>query len=81
MEISKAVALRLGKMLNSNNMTQYRFAQISGIPFDMIKSIMKGRAKGVNLKTVILIAEAFNISASEFLNDPIFKADNLKLDW
>ena len=61
-------------------MTQYKLAQISGVPFATIKSIMQRRTKGISLKTVILLANGLNITPSEFIDDQSFLAKNLDLD-
>ena len=37
-------------------------------------------AKGVNLKTVIAIADGFGMNISEFLNSSLFDYDNLNMD-
>lgn len=79
MNLSKAVALRLDKLLLEQDMSLYSLHQKTGISKDTFKSIRKGKAKGVNLKTVVLIAEGFGMSASEFLNDPQFDYANLSL--
>lgn len=80
MNISQAVALRIAELLKLNGLTQYRLEQNTGISHDTIKSIMKGKAKGVNLRTLIAIADGFHISVSEFLNCDLFKYDNLNMD-
>lgn len=41
---------------------------------------MKGKAKGVNLKTLVAIADGFGITVSEFLNSALFLYDNLNMD-
>ncbi len=48
MNISEAVALRIKELLTLNNLTQYKLEKITGLPHDTIKSIMKGKSKGVN---------------------------------
>ncbi len=80
MNISQAVALRIIELLKIHNISQYKLEQNACISHDTIKSIMKGKAKGVNLKTLITIAEGFNITISEFLNSDLFKYDNLNMD-
>lgn len=78
--INDVVVDRLCKYLNDQNLTQYKLAQLSGVPFPTIKSIMQRRTKDINLKTIIMLADGLNISASEFLNDPSFSAENLELN-
>ena len=80
MNISQAVAIRISELLKQNNMTQYKLEQKTGISHDTIKSIMKGKAKGVNLKTVIAIADGFDMTISEFLNNNLFFYENLNMD-
>lgn len=80
MNISQAVATRINELLKANNLTMYKLEQITGISHDTLKSIMKGKAKGVNLKTVVAIADGFDITASQFLNSPLFDYANLNMD-
>lgn len=80
MNISQAVAVRITELLKVKNITQYRLAKNACISHDTLKSIMKGKAKGVNLKTVIAIADGFGMTVSEFLNSDLFNYDNLDMD-
>lgn len=80
MNISQAVALRIKELLKEKNLTQYRLEQIAGLSHDTVKSIMKGKAKGVNLKTLISISDGFGVTVSEFLNSELFLYDNLNMD-
>ncbi len=76
MTISQAVALRIMELLRAQNLTQYKLEQKANLSHETVKSIMKGKAKGVNLKTVIAIAEGFGMTVSEFLNSDLFKFEN-----
>lgn len=80
MNISGAVAFRIAELLKEKQLTQYKLEQLACLSHDTIKSIMKGKAKGVNLKTIIAIADGFGMTASEFLNSSIFNYDNLNMD-
>lgn len=80
MDISQAVALRITELLKENNLTLYRLEHITGLSRETLKSIMKRKARGVNLKTIIAISDGFNITASEFLNSKLFDYDNLNID-
>ena len=80
MNISQAVALRIRQLLQENNLTQYRLEHNACLSHETVKSIMKGKAKGVNLKTLISIADGFGMTISEFLNSDLFLYDNLNLD-
>ncbi len=80
MNISQAVAIRIKELLKEKNLTQYRLEQNACLSHDTVKSIMKGKAKGVNLKTLIAISDGFGITVSEFLNSELFLYDNLNMD-
>ena len=78
--INDVVVERLYKYMGEQNLTQYKLAQLSGIPFPTIKSIMQRKTKGITLKTIIMLADGLSIKPSEFIDDPSFLAENLKLD-
>ncbi len=80
MNISNAVSIRISELLKLKQLTQYKLEQKSCLSHDTIKSIMKGKAKGVNLKTIIAIADGFDMSVSEFLDSPLFAYNNLNMD-
>ena len=78
--LNDAIVERLLKYMGEQDLTQYRLAQLSGLPFPTVKSIMQRRTNGISLKTIILLAHGLGISPAEFLNDPAFQAENLYLD-
>ncbi len=78
--INDVVVNRLNKYMGEKDITQYKLAQLSGIPFSTIKSIMQRRTKGISLKTIIMLADGLKISPSEFINDRAFCAENLELE-
>lgn len=81
MNLSKAISIRIKELLKEKNITQYKLGKEACIPYETIKSIMKEKSKGINLKTVILVADGFDMTVSEFLNSPLFNYENLNLDW
>lgn len=80
MNISSAVATRIKELLVEKNITQYRLEQKACLSHDTVKSIMKGKAKGVNLKTLIYISDGFDMTVAEFLNCDLFLYENLDID-
>ena len=80
MNICKAVGIRISKLLAQKNMTLYRLEQNSGILHGTMMCIMNERNKNVTLKTVMQLARGFNISLIEFLDDEIFKTEELEID-
>lgn len=78
--LNDAVVERLCKYMGERDLTQYRLAQLSGVPFPTIKSIMQRRTKGISLKTVIMLSYGLGITPSEFIADEMFLAENLELE-
>ena len=78
--LTDAVIERICEYLEEKNLTQYKLAQLSGIPFPTIKSIMQKRTKGISLRTIILLAHGLGITPSEFINTPSFLSENLNLE-
>ena len=77
--INDVVVERLCKYLGARDLTQYKLAQLSGVPFPTIKSIMQRRTKNIKLSTIIMIADGLGITPSEFLDDKSFLAENLDI--
>ena len=78
--LSDIVRERINKYLGEKNLTQYRLAELSGLPFATIKSIMQKRTKGISLKTILLLAKGFGMTGSEFINDKLFNPDDINFD-
>ena len=79
MNISEAVTKRIIQLLKERKMSQYKLAQKATLSRETIKSIVKGKTKGVALKTLVYIADGFDMSVAEFLNCDLFLFDNLDL--
>ena len=79
-KLNNVIVYRLNKYLNEKNLTQYRLAELSGVPFPTIKSIMQRRTKTINLKTIIMLSYGLGIRPSEFIDDDGFLAENLGLE-
>jgi len=80
MTVNNAVAIRISKLLQEKNMSQYRLEQESGIQHGSMQCIMNGRNKTVTLSTLIMLARGFNISLTEFLDDEIFDSPDLEIE-
>lgn len=78
--LNDVVVERLNKLMDEKRLTQYRLAQLSGVPFPTLKSIMQRRTKGISLKTIVLLAEGLDMTASEFINDESFSSKNIDLE-
>lgn len=80
MTVNDAVAKRIAKLLREKNISQYRLEQESGIQHGSMECIMKGRNKTVTLSTVMMLAQGFHMSLTEFLDDEIFSFDNVQVE-
>lgn len=78
--ISEAVTIRLKELLDERGLSVYKLERRSAVSHDTLKSIMKGKTKGVNLKTLIALSDGLGITVSEFLNSELFSYDNLNMD-
>ena len=81
MTVNDAVAKRISKLLREKGISQYRLEQESGIQHGSMQCIMNGRNKTVTLSTVIMIARGFNITLTEFLDDEIFRSEELEIEY
>lgn len=79
MTVCDAVAKRISALLKEKDMTQYRLEVNSGIQHGSMQCIMNGRNKSIKLDTVMMIAEGFNMTLIEFLNDEIFTSEEIEL--
>ena len=80
MSVNDAVAKRVAQLLKQRNMTQYRLEQLSGIQHGHMQWIMSGKSKTVTLSTVMMLANGFNMSLKEFLDDEIFLYENVEVE-
>ena len=80
MTVNDAVAKRVSQLLQEKNMSQYRLEQNSGIQHGSMQCIMNGRNKTVTLSTVMMLERGFGMSLTEFLDDEIFRLDELEIE-
>ena len=80
MKTQKAVALRISKLLLEKNMTQYSLSEKSGLTKQAISNILNEKYNSVKFDTIIKLADGFNLSLNEFLNDKVFERTNLDID-
>ena len=80
MKIQRAVALRVTNLLIKNNMSQYELSKRMLTDRSTIKHIIHEEYKSIKFETVVKIADAFNMTVQEFLDDELFKRENLDVD-
>ena len=80
MTTQKAVALRVSNLLVKNNLTQYALCKKIAMSQETLRSIIEERYKTVKLDTIVLLCDGLGITIQEFLNDDLFKRDNLEIE-
>lgn len=80
MNTQKAVALRMSKLLIKNKMSQYALSQKAGLTKQAITNIINEKYESIKLDTVIKIADAFDMSLKDFVDDELFDRANLDLE-
>lgn len=79
MTVQKAVAIRLSNLMLKHNITQYEVAKRMNTDKNTVKHILNEDYKSIKFDTVIKLAQAFNMTLLEFLDDKVFNYDNLDL--
>ena len=79
MKLSTAVADRISSILAEKQTSQYRLEKIIAMPHNTMKTLMSGRNKSVNLRTVMQIVKGLDMTVAEFFNDPLFESEDLEI--
>lgn len=80
MTVNEVVAERIFKLLKEKGITQYRLEQKSGVYHGAMDRILSGKNKTVTLTTIYKLARGFDISFQEFLDDDIFRSEELEIE-
>lgn len=80
MTINDAVAMRIIKLMHSKGITQYRLEQNSGIFHGAMDRILQGKNNTVSFTTIFRLARGFDMSVGEFIDDEVFRREDLELD-
>ena len=80
MTTCEAVAIRVKDLLEKNHISQYALCKKIAIDPSNIYNILYKRCKTVTLDKIYLLAQGFDMTVQEFLDDPVFKMDNIDAD-
>ncbi len=80
MTVNDAVAKRVIKLMHSQGITQYRLEQDAGIFHGAMDRILQSKNKTVSFTTIFRLARGFHMTVEEFLDDDLFRRDDLELD-
>lgn len=79
MKSSTAIAIRIKKLLAESGMTRYKLCRKIAISETTLKHILDSDYKSINFDTLVLIADGFDMTLQEFINDDVFKRENLDI--
>ena len=80
MKLNEAISSRIRELLSKKNMSQYKLEQLSGLTHNTMICIINNRYESCNLKTLMKIITAFNISVSDFFACDKFDLEKLIID-
>ena len=78
MTLGEAFTTRLTELLQERNISLHKFLKDSCIARSTIVNIMKGNTKCPTLTIIYQVADGFGISPLEFLNNEVFKREDLE---
>ena len=78
MNLGDATGKRIKELLFEKNMTQYKLQKITCLNEKTLRDLTNGKTKDVKLSTIFLIANAFEMSISEFVSSPLFDQENIE---
>ena len=80
MTLSKAVSTRIRQILKEKNISQYKLEQMTGIAHNTMSPFLNNKYRSCNLRTLVIIILALNMSIKEFFDDEIFDCEQLDID-
>ena len=80
MNLQRAVATKIVRLLAEHHLTRYALCKRIALPESSLKNIIDERYTDIKLSTVANIADGFGMTLTEFFDDPLFAKENLDLD-
>lgn len=78
MNLNKAFAIRLSKILNERKISKYKLEKESGLTHSALRYIFNEINTDVKFSTIVKVCNALNITLTEFFDDKIFDLENLE---
>ena len=72
MKLSETIAIRISKLLNERNLSQYSLFKNGGVPRSTVCDVINNKKKRVSTDTVYQICSTLGLTLSEFFNNPMF---------
>lgn len=80
MNTGLATAKRINELLFERDWSLYKLSREACLPMSTLTNLYNGHTKSPTLALIYKISEAFGITPIDFLNNPLFYANNLDLD-
>ena len=80
MNLNKAFALKVSKLLQEGKISKYKLEKETGLTHSALRYIFNEVNKDVKFSTIVKVCNFFKLSLSEFFNDDIFNLDNLDFE-
>lgn len=80
MKLNEAISSRIRELLSQKNMSQYKLEQLSGLTHNTMLCIVNNRYESCNLKTLIKIIHALDITPKEFFDNEYFNMDLIEIE-
>lgn len=80
MNLNKAFALRLSKLLNEKKMTKYKLEKETGLTHSALRYIFNEINADVKFSTIVKVCSALNITLKDFFTDKVFDLQNLDFE-
>lgn len=74
MDTYTAVKNRLLYLAGKNEISIYRLAVDSGVPFSTVKNILYGKSRNPGIVTLKMLCDGFGISLTEFFDTEEFRS-------
>ena len=68
--LTNLIADRINQLRKARKLSVNKLADISGLPYSTVNSILRGKSKTPNLGTIFRISSALNMTIVEFLDVP-----------
>ena len=80
MNLNRAFALKVSKLLSERNMSKYKLEKETGLTHSALRYIFNEVNVDVKFSTIVKVCNALKISLIEFFDDELFNLDNLEID-
>ena len=80
MNLNRAFALRISKILAERKMSKYKLEKETGLSHSALRYIFNEVNTDVKFSTIVKVCSALNITLVDFFNDGLFDLNNLITD-